>query len=107
MSLSKQVTQSTKLGVSAMTKASARAAGCDLVTTGDKRNRKEHTHSYQRRVKSYPNSALRIRVENMIGIVKHKFKILQNVLPIHFLGLMDKIVYVCFMLFNFGFRTID
>ena len=47
-------------------------------------------------------SSLRIRVENFIGIVKQRFKIMGTVTPIADIGMMDKIVYLCFTLHNFG-----
>jgi len=44
---------------------------------------------------------MRIRVENFIGIVKRRFKILTSIVQIEDLGMLDKIVYTCFM-HNFG-----
>ena len=93
-------------GVTHETKTAARKAGFLLITSGDKRKSAKSKFSYQRRWRKYRVSTLRIRVENMIGIVKQKFKILQHVLPIADIGMMDKIVFTCFMLHNFGFQTV-
>jgi hypothetical protein len=47
-------------------------------------------------------SSMRMRVENFIGLVKQRFKILGKVHTLRDLGMIDKIVYLCFMLHNFG-----
>jgi hypothetical protein len=89
-------------GVSAKTKTAAMLAGCDLLTSGIVRNSAKSTHSYIQRASNYTISGRRIRVENFIGIVKNRFRILQTKIPITMLGMLDKIVYTCFMLHNFG-----
>ena len=89
-------------GVSAKTKTVARAVKCNLITSGIKRNSKASTLSGVQRGTSFRVSSLRIRVENFIGIVKQRFRILGTILPVSDLGIMDKIVYACFMLHNFG-----
>jgi hypothetical protein len=43
-----------------------------------------------------------VRVENFIGIVKQRFKILGHTFSVNDLPIMDKVVYLCFMLHNFG-----
>lgn len=89
-------------GVSAKTKTAATLAGCDLVTSGLVRTSKKNDLSGVQRSKNFSVSSLRIRVENFIGIVKQRFQILGETHPISDLGMMDKIVYTCFMLHNFG-----
>ena len=89
-------------GVSAKTKTAATLAGCDLVTSGIVRNSKKNDLSAVQRSKNFSVSSLRIRVENFIGIVKQRFQILGETHPIADLGMLDKIVYTCFMLHNFG-----
>ena len=94
-------------GVTARTKTAAQQAGCDLVTSGIVRKSKSNTLSFAQRSTNFRVSSLRIRVENFIGIIKRHFKILRTVIPLSDIGMMDKIVYACFMLHNFGSLIIE
>ena len=89
-------------GVSAKSKTLAMSAGCKLVTSGITRKSKTSNLSTIQRNTNFRVSSLRIRVENFIGIVKQRFKILTSTIDIADLGMMDDIVYACFMLHNFG-----
>ena len=89
-------------GVSTRTKTVARSAKCDLVTSGVCRKSKNSTLSGVQRSENFGTSSLRIRVENFIGIVKRRFRVLGLTFPINDIGMMDKIVFTCFMLHNFG-----
>jgi hypothetical protein len=89
-------------GVSRRTKTVAQAAKCDLLTSGIVRNSAKSSLSAIQRKRNFETSSLRIRVENFIGIVKQRFKILTKVHSNRDLPIMDKLVYVCFMLHNFG-----
>lgn len=93
-------------GVSAPTKTAAMCAHCDLVCSGIVRKSKESNLSARQRDVNFSYSSLRIRVENFIGIVKHRYKSLGKVLPLDDLGMMDDIVYAAFMLHNFGHPVI-
>jgi hypothetical protein len=93
-------------GVSRKTKTVANAASCDLVTSGIVRKSKDSDLSAVQRDTNYGNSSLRIRVENLIGIVKKRFKILKATMKIEDLGMMDKVVFICFMMHNFGAPTV-
>lgn len=96
-------------GVGTKTRVAAAKAGFELVTSGIVRNSKLSTLSHLQRQENFNTSSKRIRVENMIGIAKRRFKILSSssILAIEDLGMMDKIVYLCFMLHNFGQRTVE
>jgi hypothetical protein len=96
-------------GVDTTTRAAAVVAACDLVTSGIKRKSKDSTLSALQRAENFGSSSMRIRVENMIGIVKRRFKILAetSIIPIEDIGMMDKIVYICFILHNFGPQTVE
>jgi hypothetical protein len=89
-------------GASARSKSASLLAGCSLVTSGISRKSKSDSLSYQQRSNNFQVSSMRIRVENFIGIVKQRFKVLGKILPMHDLGMMNKLVYACFMLHNFG-----
>ena len=89
-------------GVSAKTKTVAQAAGFDVVTSGIVRKSAESSLSGRQRGENFKISSLRIRVENFIGIVKQHFRILCTTRPFTDLPIMSKMVYVCFMLHNFG-----
>ena len=93
-------------GVTSKTKSALLKAECDLVTSGIVRNNKNNHLSFQQRAKNFAVSSLRIRVENFIGIVKNKNRILTKVMPLVDIGMMDKIVYCAFMLHNFGFPIV-
>jgi hypothetical protein len=93
-------------GVSRKTKTVANAASCDLVTSGIVRKSKDSALSALQRSVNFGNSSLRIRVENLIGIVKNRFKILKATMQIDDIGMMDKVVFTCFILHNFGAPTI-
>jgi hypothetical protein len=89
-------------GVSRRTKTVAQASKCDMLTSGIVRNSAKSTLSGLQRKRNFQISSLRIRVENFIGIVKQRFKLLTKVHTNRDLPIMDKLVYVCFMLHNFG-----
>ena len=89
-------------GVTHRTKTAARAVGFKMNTSGIVRKSKKNALSAAQRSKNFRVSSVRIRVENFIGIVKQRFKILKVPLRQTDLGMMDKIVYICFMLHNFG-----
>ena len=89
-------------GVSAKTKTAFLHACVDLVTSGIVRNSAESELSAAQRTVNFKWSSKRIRVENFIGIVKRRFKVLKNVVALDDLGMMDRLVYTCFMLHNFG-----
>lgn len=89
-------------GVGGPTRTACLLAGCDLQTSGVKRNSAKNTLSFQQRAGNFKTSSKRIRVENYIGIVKGRFQILGSTLPLTDLGHMDKIVKSCFLLHNFG-----
>jgi hypothetical protein len=94
-------------GISTKTKTFARIRGCDLRTSGIVRKNKNNPLSCAQRDTNFEFSSLRIRVENFIGIVKQKFKVLKRTFAIDDLGIMDKVVYTCFMLHNFGHPIIN
>ena len=89
-------------GVSAKTKTLASSVGCSLVTSGMVRKSKASNLSGLQRSTNFNASSLRIRVENFIGILKQRFQILGKILQVSDLGIMDKIVFACCMLHNFG-----
>jgi hypothetical protein len=89
-------------GVSKRTKAASLDAKFELATSGVVRNSALETLSFQQRQGNFGCSALRIRVENFIGIVKQRFRILRTVIHMDDIGMMDKIVWLCFMLHNFN-----
>lgn len=89
-------------GVSAKTQTAFLHACVDLVTSGIVRNSAEHELSAAQRTVNFTWSSRRIRVENFIGIVKCRFKVLKNVVVLDDLGMMDRMVYTCFMLHNFS-----
>jgi hypothetical protein len=89
-------------GVSTKTKTAAMNAGIDLVCSGIVRKKKTSLLSYQQRTTNFKHSSMRIRVENFIGIVKKRFKILNTTIATEDIGMMDKIVYACFIFHNFG-----
>jgi hypothetical protein len=89
-------------GISQVTKAAARRAGFEMVTSGTPRNSAKSNKSHAQRDRDQQFSTVRIRVENFIGIVKKRFRVLYYNFPIADLAIMDKIVYICFMLHNFG-----
>jgi hypothetical protein len=89
-------------GVSRRTRSACLECKCDLQTSGIVRNSAKNHMSYQQRSQNFKTSSLRIRVENFIGIIKQRFKILNQNIPLTELGLLDKVVFSCFMLHNFG-----
>ena len=89
-------------GVHSKTRSAFLHCGAKLNTSAWKRKSKHSTKSFVTRQNDYKKSNKRIRVENFIGIVKAKFKILRETIPVTLLGMLDKIVYSCFMLHNFG-----
>lgn len=89
-------------GVSAPTKTAAKLVGCDLVSSGYVRTNAKNTLSYQQRTSNYNISSLRMRVENFIGIIKNRFQLLRTTIQSEDIGMMDELVYLCFMLHNFG-----
>jgi hypothetical protein len=93
-------------GVSRNTKTAAQAVNCDLVTSGIVRKSAKSSLSAQQRRANFRTSSLRIRVENFIGIVKQRFRVLSRIHTNSDLPVTGKVVYVCFMLHNFGFPII-
>jgi hypothetical protein len=89
-------------GVSQKIKTVARAANCHMKTSGIVRNSKQSPLSAVQRSGNFGCSSRRMRVENFIGIVKQRFKVLGHKFSVSDLPLMDKVVYLCFMLHNFG-----
>jgi hypothetical protein len=91
-------------GVSRRTKTVALEANCDLTTSGIVRTPGggEASLSGVQRMTNEDISSLRIRVENFIGIVKKRFKVLGRVHASKDIPIMEKVIYVCFMLHNFS-----
>jgi hypothetical protein len=89
-------------GVTTRTKTAAMLAGFEVVTSGIVRKSKLNPLSHIQRSHNFKVSSIRIRVENFIGIVKQRFRILGRPLALADLGMMDRIFYTCFMLHNFG-----
>lgn len=89
-------------GVSHRTQAAAAAAGFKLGLSGIVRKSKNSTLSFAQRTANFRVSSLRIRVENFIGNVKQRFRVLNKPLAMADLGFMDCIFYCCFLLHNFG-----
>jgi hypothetical protein len=50
---------------------------------------------------------MRIRIENFIGILKQRYKILNSTIVTEDIGIMDEIFFTCCMLQNFGYPTIN
>ena len=76
--------------------------GCMLETSGVIRDSSKVAPSAVQRMTNFEISRFRIRVENFIGAVKQRFKILGKTLPIEDLALSDRIVQTCFLMYNFG-----
>ena len=93
-------------GVSGKTRSKLSKVMCELITSGMVRKSKDSSLSFVQRDDNYNVSKLRIRVEDFIGIVKGQFAILRNVVPIHDIAIMDKMVATCFYLHNFGYPII-
>ena len=93
-------------GVGPRTKTSCLGVQCELVTSGIVRKSKDSAWSANQRLTNKSVSRLRIRVENIIGILKNRTIILKTTLPSTELGMMHKIFYVCCMLHNFGKQKI-
>jgi hypothetical protein len=89
-------------GVSRNTKQCAQRSKCDMCCSGIVRKSAKSSLSAIQRKENFQTSSLRIRVENFIGIVKQRFKVLTRVHSNRDFPIMDKLVYVCFMLHNFG-----
>lgn len=89
-------------GVSHRTQTAAATAGFKLGLSGIVRKSKDNPLSFAQRSTNFRVSSLRIRVENFIGIVKQRFRVLNKPLAMADLGMMDNIFYSCFMLHNFG-----
>jgi hypothetical protein len=66
-------------GVSNKTKPEAQAAHCDMVTSGIVRNSAKSSLSAIQRASNFLNSSKRIRVENFIGLVAGRSKVLTRV----------------------------
>ena len=93
-------------GVNSRTRSACHEAKCDLVTAGITRNSAQNSYSAWQRIDARSISRRRIRVENVIGIIKQRMKILTGVLPLAELAMMHKIFYICCMLHNFGGQRI-
>lgn len=89
-------------GASDKSKTAARAAGFSLITSGIVRNSAKSPLSFVQRESNKSTSSLRMRVENFIGIVKQRFRVLDSVFPLEDLGIMDDVVFACFVLHNFN-----
>ena len=94
-------------GVHNKTITAALEAGFVMETSGRRRQSAASVMSLYERQYRYGKSKKRIRVEDFIGIVKKKFQILTDRLPATEMGFVDKIVFVCYALHNFGFPIID
>ena len=93
-------------GVSATTKTAAQNANFDLLLSGIVRHSKQNPLSARQRTLNKHVSSRRIRVENIIGIIKNHAKIITSNLHISELAMMDKIFYICCMLHNFRSQKI-
>lgn len=90
-------------GVGPRTRGACLEAGCELKTSGIIRNSKESDLSWQQRVSNYDISVLRIRVENFIGVNKARYAVLKRrEFKTEEMGMMDEVIFTCYMLRNFG-----
>ena len=95
-------------GVDRSTVYRCEKAGFRCVKTGTKRTDGKSTLSNVARSMGQEKSVLRIRVENKIGDSKNTCKLIAGgrSLSIHYLAIVHKIVFVCYVLMNFNSPTI-
>jgi hypothetical protein len=93
-------------GVDAEIRAMFAQLYVELVTSGMPRNDADAAMSVFRRLTNLQRSALRMHVEDLMGQVKQKCKILVRQLASTELAQMHKIVFISFMMHNFLPQTI-
>ena len=89
-------------GATSKTRSRLLHAGCHLETSGSRRATSDTLLSLSGRFGRRKVSGQRMRVENFICIVKNRFQVLKEVISMNRLGMVDKIVYTCFVLHNFA-----